>query len=209
MNTLLSVLVAMASLAAASPILPPSTALLSPRDPAEHGCTDTSFGHPDAFAWSVAGFDYHASYTFTTPAHQNSWGYVNFNLTNPALAPAVAVCSASSNQLSDFFYGTMEYTCALPGGGPIVGGGRGGEATFDFSRPSGVLNIKQTWSCHDQDPQYPITFWAYGNATLSLECEDTTWTNPNWTQGQIYSSRTVQCAPVSLPIKPHTMTAVA
>lgn len=208
MNTLLPVLMAMASSAAASPILA-AAPTLSPRDSTENGCTNTSFGRPESFAWSVAGFDYHASYTFTTPAHQNSWGYVSFNLSNPALAPAVAVCSASSNQLSDFFYGTMAYRCALPDGTAIVGGGRGGQATFDFSRPSGVLNINQTWSCHDQDPQYPITLWAYGNATLSLECEDTTWTNPNWTLGQIYSSRTVQCAPVTLPVKPHTMTAVA
>src|SRR5687767_900631 len=36
-------------------------------------------------SWKVENFDYHASYIFTTPAHQNSWGYVNFTLSNPAL----------------------------------------------------------------------------------------------------------------------------
>jgi len=35
--------------------------------------------------WTVHDFDFHSSEVFTTPAHQNSWGYVNFTLSNPVV----------------------------------------------------------------------------------------------------------------------------
>lgn len=91
--------------------------------------------------WTVHGFDYHASYLFTTPAHQNSWGYVNFNLTNTAV-PYTASCSAASNQLSDFFYGTQWYTCTLPATAPV-----GAAVTFTYNRPSGELDVNETVVC--------------------------------------------------------------
>lgn len=132
---------------------------------------------------------------------KNSWGYVNFNLTNPALEYK-ASCSATSNQLSDFFYGNFPYTCTSPNG-------TSAETTFDFSRPSGELNINQTWSCSDQDPQFPVTIHAYGQVNLTLDCTDDTYQNPNWTLGQIYSNREVKCAPVTEAVKPYLFTAVA
>ena len=137
MLNFISTLVTLLPLAIAAPVG------LQTRD-SNPGCQASSFGN---FAWQVENFDYHASYIFTTPAHQNSWGYVNFNLTNPALEYK-AVCSATSNQLSDFFYGTMAYNCTVPDGSTT-------KTTFDFSRPSGVLNVNQTWTCSDEDPQYP------------------------------------------------------
>ncbi|KAI5867895.1 hypothetical protein GGS23DRAFT_543019 [Durotheca rogersii] len=162
------------------------------------GCQAASFGN---FEWTIEDFVYHSNYIFTTPAHQNSWGYVDFNLTNPALEYP-AVCSARSNQLSDFFYGTMPYRCTVPDGSTT-------ETTFDFSRPSGALNVNQTWTCSDTDPKYPTTIHAYGSVNLTLSCTDETWINPNWTMGQIYSSRIVECEPVTLPLKPYLITAVA
>lgn len=63
--------------------------------------------------WTVSNFDFHASYTFTTPAHQNSWGYVNFTLENPAV-DYKPICSAASSQLQDFYYGTQVYKCEMP-----------------------------------------------------------------------------------------------
>lgn len=137
-----SLLLALLPLATAGPItLSPVAARDYPT-----GCTDSSFGD---FSWEVEGFDYHASYIFTTPAHQNSWGYASFNLSNPAL-PYRAACSATSNQLSDFFYGNLWYNCSVPDGAD-----GGGDATFAFNRASGQLDVNQTWSCDDQDPQYP------------------------------------------------------
>lgn len=40
------------------------------------------------------------------------------------------------------------------------------------------------------------TFAVSGSTNLTLTCTDVTTTNPNWTPGQIYSSREVKCAPV-------------
>lgn len=110
------------------------------------GCTRASFGN---FSWTVDSFDFHASYIFTTPAHQNSWGYANFTLSNPAL-PSPAICSATSSQLDDFFYGNLWYTCSAPGGSPAGLG-----ATFAFNRATGQLDFNQTWSCSDEDAQFP------------------------------------------------------
>lgn len=134
-----SLLLGLLPLATAGPIA------LSQRD-YPTGCTDTSMND---FSWTVEDFDYHASYIFTTPAHQNSWGYVNFNLSNPAI-PYRAACSATSNQLSDFFYGNLWYNCTVPDGSED-----GGDAQFEFSRASGQLDVNQTWYCDDKDPQYP------------------------------------------------------
>ncbi|KAK3940999.1 hypothetical protein QBC46DRAFT_383828 [Diplogelasinospora grovesii] len=199
MYALIPALLAAAASVSAAPAVAPAVALAAARDTNGPGCTSASLG---SFEWSIQGFDFHASYIFTTPAHQNSWGYVNFNLTNPAV-PYVASCSASSNQLNDFFYGTMPYKCTLPDGV------KGGSTLFDFSRPSGELRVNQTWTCNDQDPQYPTTFTGYGAVNLTLECTDDTWMNPNWTIGQIYSDREVKCAPVDAIIKPYQLTAVA
>jgi hypothetical protein len=121
---------------------------LASRSPAEAvdtaaGCTDTSQKN---FAWVARAFDFHASYIFTTPAHQNSWGYASFDLFNPA-DQSTAHCEARSNQLSDFFYGTVQYKCNDTM--------RAGSTSFDFSRPSGQLRVEQSWTCKDQDPQWP------------------------------------------------------
>ncbi|TPX14772.1 uncharacterized protein E0L32_005167 [Thyridium curvatum] len=164
------------------------------------GCQAASMGD---FEWKITGFDYHASYIFTTPAHQNSWGYVNFNVSNPALAYH-ATCSATSNQLSDFFYGTVNYKCTNPEGTPAST-----VTTFAWNYPAGKLDLNQTWTCSDLDPQYPARFNAYGTTQVPQECKDVTETNPDWQMGQIYSSRTVTCDVVDLTIKPYEMTAVA
>ena len=52
-------------------------------------------------------------------------------------------------------------------------------------------------------------FTAYGMADLSLDCNETMYRNPNWTMGQIYSSRQIKCLPVTLDISPYEMEAVA
>ncbi len=139
-------LLSVASLLSLSSARPLDGGLEVQRD-ANPGCTSNSFGD---FAWGLEGFDYHASYVFTTPAHQNSWGYVNFNLSNPALTYP-AVCSAASDQLDDFFYGTQTFTCTLPDGVDSTTT----STTFEFNHASGLLNVTQTWTCSDADPQYP------------------------------------------------------
>ncbi|RYP32127.1 hypothetical protein DL768_011149 [Monosporascus sp. mg162] len=191
MQNIITALTTLLPLAAAAPFS------LAARDD-NAGCTSKSFNH---FKWTIEDFDYHSSYLFTTPAHQNSWGYVNFNVTNPAL-DYKASCKAASNQLSEFFYGTMVYDCTTPEN-------TSAETTFAFSRPSGQLDLNQTWTCSDEDPQYPITIHAYGSLNLTLDCKDEKWENPDWQMGEIYSSRTVTCDLVTEPMKPYRMEAIA
>jgi hypothetical protein len=111
-----------------------------PRPPRDGKCWKDVLG----LKWTVHSFDYYASYLFTNPAHQNSWGYVNFNLTNN-IVPYTAVCEASSSQLTDFFYGTVDYTCILQADAPA-----GAAVKFRFSRPSGQLDITESIICSEK-----------------------------------------------------------
>jgi hypothetical protein len=115
-----------------------------PKPPRDGKCWKNILG----LEWTVDGFDYHASYTFTNPAHQNSWGYVSFNLTNNVV-PYTAVCAASSSQLSDFFYGTVDYFCTLPASAPADAA-----VKFRFNRPSGQLDIAETIICSEKKTMY-------------------------------------------------------
>ncbi|RWA06260.1 hypothetical protein EKO27_g8839 [Xylaria grammica] len=192
MQNLIVALTAVLPLAAAAPYG------LSQRN-STPGCTSISFGD---FAWTIEDFVYHASYVFSTPAHQIASGDVAFNLTHPAFPEEKVSCTAYSTWLTDFFYGNINYDCKVPEGS-------GSETSFSFSRPSGELNINQTWTCDDQDPQYPITFHGYGTVNLTLDCKETNYQNPDWQIGQIYSTRNIDCAPVTLPLTPYSKTAVA
>lgn len=185
MVSLLSTLL-LAGWALAAPVAQTSTAASTAT------CSERSASVRD---WTVV-FDYHASYVFTTPAHQNSWGYVNFSLGNPALN-YTANCTAQSSQLQDFFYGTVNYACTVPPGA--------GEASFSFSRPTGELKVNQTWYC----PAEGSRFTAKGSGTLKLDCEDKTWQNPDWPQEPIYSSRTITCKTVTAAVPITEMSAVA
>ena len=44
---------------------------------------------------------------------------------------------------------------------------------------------------------------------LKLDCTDETVQNQNWTIGQVYSTRTVECAPQTFELRPDRMEAVA
>lgn len=127
----------------------PSAVSLAQRSPSS-GCTQRSL---QGFEWNVDGFDFHSRYIFSTPAHQNSHGYVNFNLSNSAMPDVHLSCSAVSTQLQEFFYGSMWYQCTTDGKsyGPAP-------ASFTFNRPMGELDINQTWKCDDQNPRYPWVF---------------------------------------------------
>ncbi|KAK6211169.1 hypothetical protein QIS74_10433 [Colletotrichum tabaci] len=140
--------------------------------------------------WTLTGFDYHASYIFSTPAHQNSWGYVSFNVSNPALDYNVT-CGAASNRLNDFFYGEQVYTCSPPDGESAA-------TSFTWSYPDRALALNQSWTCND-DPKYPARYTAKGDAVADLKCEETSWQNNNWTIGEIYSQRNIKCDIITLP----------
>ncbi|KAF6824742.1 hypothetical protein CPLU01_10691 [Colletotrichum plurivorum] len=150
--------------------------------------------------WTLTNFDYHASYIFSTPSHQNSWGYVSFNVSNPVLDYVVS-CEAASSRLSDFFYGEQTYTCTAPDG-------QSTETSFTFSRPDGAVTLSQAWTCND-DPKYPARYTAKGGAVADLTCEETYWENSNWTMGELYSQRTITCDIITLPVPVKEISAVA
>ncbi|KAJ8119664.1 hypothetical protein ONZ43_g3435 [Nemania bipapillata] len=186
------------TLAAALPLAAAAPYGLNSRD-SPAGCSSKSFGD---FAWAISNFNYHASYVFSTPAHQIDSGTVGFNLTNTALSETVA-CTAYSLQLQDYFYGNINYNCTAAEGSST-------STTFSYSRPSGQLNINQTWTCDDEDPQYPITFTAYGTVNLTFPCDTWTYQNPDWQPGQTYSILDITCgSPFTLPLVPYEKTAIA
>lgn len=98
-------------------------------------CADAS---GDFFGWGVINFSFQARYTFSTPAHQNSWGFVSFNVSNLALHD-FASCYAQTNQIPNFFYGIESYSCDVPVPGNSM--------NFSFSRNSNLLILNQTWNC--------------------------------------------------------------
>ena len=173
------------------------SALAAPTARQENECVKRSMS---VTKWDVEQFDFHSSYIFTTPSHQNSWGYSNFTLSNPAVAYK-PICSAHSNQLSDFFYGTVSYRCEVPEGLSALD-----EASFTYSRPSGALRLDQTWSCPGDDGAW---FRAKGGVKLNLTCDEKKWTNPEWKQGQIYSTRTITCNLVDAEAPVEELSAVA
>jgi DUF1680 family protein len=46
------------------------------------------------------------------------------------------------------------------------------------------------------------TVLATGSGVINLTCSTDAYQNPNWTQGQIYSSEIVRCQPAELQIIP-------
>ncbi|KAI1265077.1 hypothetical protein F5Y18DRAFT_387107 [Xylariaceae sp. FL1019] len=161
--------------------------------------TTCSSGSTSSFRWTIADFTYTAGYLFTTPAHQVSSGSVAFNLTNAAVGETVS-CTAYSTQLQDFFYGNFNYNCTASDDSTTV-------TSFAFSRPSGQLNVNQTWTCDEGED--PVEFIGVGAANLTLDCTESNYQNPDWQQGETYSDRIIDCEPVSITLKPSRITATA
>jgi hypothetical protein len=153
-------------------------------------------------SWDFEDFHFHSDYIFSTPAHQNSWGYLSFNVTNPILEnlgePPLS-CTFQSSRLSDFFYETDIYKCE--------GSDVSAEVTYD--RPSGNLTFSQSWYCYDQ-PQWPARYTAKGKTIVNTECTDSgTKVNENWQQGQTYSERYVECEKTDFSVAVSELSAVA
>jgi len=97
-----------------------------------------------ALTWSINGFHYRSSVIYSFPSHRIASGTVDFNLTNPALPHALA-CSAYSTQMMDFFYGNMWFQCTGPDDT---------EASFQFDKSSGRVDLQQKWSCPKDTTPY-------------------------------------------------------
>jgi hypothetical protein len=82
---------------------------------------------------------YSSALVYSTPAHLAvAYAKLAFNLTNTAV-PYTTLCTASSSQEFDFFYGEVIYRCYTPGVHP------GASASFTFNQPDGTFHVNQTW----------------------------------------------------------------
>ncbi|KAI1163063.1 hypothetical protein F5B18DRAFT_349289 [Nemania serpens] len=161
------------------------------------GCASASSGD---FAWTIKAFTFRSSETYSTPAHLVASGYVNFNLSNPAL-PEEVVCSATSSAYTFFFYGEIDYTCTAPAGSTS-------KTSFTYSQMSDELRVNQTWTCSDAAP---VTFKGFGAVNFTLDCQVIFWQNPHYTgpSSGLYSTRDTTCTPVTLPLTPSEKAVVA
>ncbi|KAK5658927.1 hypothetical protein OQA88_1743 [Cercophora sp. LCS_1] len=150
-----------------------------------------------AMNWIAMGFHYRSQVIFSTPSHQIDAGNVEFTLTNTAI-DYVMQCAAASSQPIDFFYGDQWFDCTGPAGS---------KAAFQYDKAGGKLSVKQDWSCQD-DPS-DVQFHGEGTVVFSLNCTVTDWKNPDWTQGELYSTEMTDCSPLDLVIEPQTLTGVA
>jgi len=135
---------------------------------------------------------------YSTPSHLAvTQANVTFGLKNTDV-PYTTRCYGFGNRYNDFFYGDVTYTCDVPTG---PGATPGDAATFTFSKPDGVFNVNQTWTCLGS---HPTKRSGTGIGAAKLDCSTTTYTNPNWTigTGQTYSEITTTCNPAQLKITP-------
>lgn len=172
-------------------------ALAAPSAPRALTCSASSKG----FAWSVTGFQFNATETYTTPAHQIDNGVVLFNISNPALSPTQVSsgCYASSSQAPDYFYGGNN-DCTDPENDSNT------KTTFAFNAEAGTLSVNQTWTCTDTNP--PSTFFAAGTVVLSSTCTAGTSQNDNWAaDGTNYKVDTKECTAQDGPLLPFVINA--
>ncbi|KAL0471113.1 hypothetical protein QR685DRAFT_544656 [Neurospora intermedia] len=148
-----------------------------------------------SLTWDVKDFEFKAEYQFTTPAHQNSYGHVNFSLTSEKTG-AVYSCGAQSSQIPNFFYDFNDfYPCSAPKG-PVEG--TESWASFKYNREDGKVTIRETLYAPENK-----SITATGSTIVKTTCTDeSTGPNPNWTLGggEIYSDRKIVCDKVDFTV---------
>ncbi|KAI1112727.1 hypothetical protein F5Y14DRAFT_247585 [Nemania sp. NC0429] len=189
MRNFLRALIAIAPFAVASPYG------VDPRDTS--GCASASSGD---FAWTINAFTYSSSDVYSTPAHEVASGTVTFDLSNPAL-PEKVRCSASNSATGIYFDGGIKYACSAPVGSTT-------KTSFTYSEVGNELRVNQTWTCNDGNT---VTFGGFGSVNFVLSCHTTFYQNPNYTgpSSGLYSIRSTNCDPVTLPLTPSEKTIVA
>ncbi|KAF7539596.1 hypothetical protein G7Z17_g12394 [Cylindrodendrum hubeiense] len=145
-------------------------------------------------SWKVHDFTYEASHTYTSPKKSVYSSTATFTLENSALSYK-AKCKATS-QSKDSFDGKT-YTCKSESGD---------SASFTFNHKTRVLAIDQSWSCAAEGGRYE----AKGSKALELSCDDSTYKNPNYTEGKsgLYSHHLISCKPLTVKVPVTEMSAV-
>lgn len=99
-----------------------------------------------SLTWDVKDFDFHADYVFTTPAHQNSYGYVSFSLTSEKTG-AVYSCDAQSSQIPNFFYDFNDFYPCSASKGAVEG--TESSVSFKYNREDGKVTVRETLNASD------------------------------------------------------------
>ncbi|KAE9369817.1 hypothetical protein N431DRAFT_381161 [Stipitochalara longipes BDJ] len=138
---------------------------------------------------------YYSSTVYSTPAHLAvADASIQFNLTNTAVSYTTE-CSAFLDADPAVFYGNQNFSCKVPASVDP-------EASTNFTyAANGAFEIYSTWS-HGSYGDERTTYLGVGNGTATLACNSTSWTNTNWTLGQIYSTYDTTCSPAQLEITP-------
>ncbi|KAK4184710.1 hypothetical protein QBC35DRAFT_41676 [Podospora australis] len=179
-------------------------------------CTQNSF---HGLKWTVSNFLFTSSLTFASEKESDvtqGLASVSFNLTNSAIPSQLVNCYATSDKLTDFFYGDQLFQCQPPPEiEPTTNQLAEQSASFKFDRKTGTISLELDWSCHDgADARWPTTtFSAGGSTTVSLgSCTKLDQKNPNWssaTKDQAYKTQHVDCAPLTFEVNPDEIESVA
>lgn len=125
----------LSALAVAAPLEATSSALGACEEDVSHNFS----------GWNLSDFESSSSYKYTTPAHQNDYGSVGFNVSNLATVavPYTVPCSGESDLIGDPVSDTIIYSCPVPNSAT-------GPVSFTYDWNSGMLVLNQTWMCNDQ-----------------------------------------------------------
>ncbi|CAI6225424.1 unnamed protein product [Periconia digitata] len=137
----------------------------------------------------IPNLEYSSLIQYSNPAHMSvSRANIDFNITGHTTS---ACAGAASGQTSSgaFFAFPSPIDCNEADGSAI-------ETTFSYAGPSRTLQINETWIC--EGDQYLAT----ATQALDLSCKGNLWQNPEWTEGEIYSSESVTCAPARVTMEP-------
>ncbi|KAF2119741.1 hypothetical protein BDV96DRAFT_684266 [Lophiotrema nucula] len=169
----LTILALPALAAAASCPAPPSP-------PSNPSCGST---HPK---WTLDPINLSSYYTYTSPSASGpKLGSFSFTFATDQV-DYEAQCSGSSVNPQGIFYGSQVFECVTPGGS-------GSKTTsFSFDSASSVVSVNTTFTCCDV---CDVVYTTIGSVKIDLECETSTWRNPDWVAGELYSNTTTVCEP--------------
>ncbi|CAI6337808.1 unnamed protein product [Periconia digitata] len=137
----------------------------------------------------IPNLEYRSEITYSSPSHlAGSTANINFNITGHTTSACSGTATGQTSSGS-FFAFPFPIDCTEAAGTSV-------ETTFSYAGPSRTLQVNETWTC--EGDQYVAT----ATQALDLSCKANFWQNPDWTQGSIYTSETVTCAPARVTMEP-------
>ncbi|KAF2822533.1 hypothetical protein CC86DRAFT_258055, partial [Ophiobolus disseminans] len=124
-------------------------------------------------------------YTFISPSAMGpKAAYFSFKLNNDEVGVATD-CRASTSMPLGQIYPHQRFDCST----------EDVTTTFSYDTSTKVVGLNSTWSCGG-DIVYSITL----SGNVDFKCKTTTWANPDWEDGKLFSNTSTICQPSSLVI---------